>query len=431
MTWKNSQISNKFPTYRNSAFITTHSWLEGKRKDDNAEGLWRVHDSIYDLSDFINKHPGGPDWLKLTKGTDITELFEAHHLTSTPERILEKYKVRDAKEPRNITLSLKEDGFYRTLKSRVIEKLKTIDCKKYSARSDLIHSSILALSYIFSMASAFYESKILGIIAGLFITWTVIIAHNYFHRKDNWRMYTFNLSLMNYKDWRVSHVLSHHMFPNSYHDLELSAYEPIFCWVPNPFIKNFTQRYISWIYFPFVYTVITILEYIKRTVYSIAKGVNLIEPNDALSLTVPLAMYVVNSSAPLKVLQLWLIILLSASFTFALIGLHAAHHLPENLHEGDAMRDNRDWGLYQMDTIIDRRDLKGSQFLVLTHFGDHTLHHLFPTLDHGILPHLYPILYQTIEDFEGQLRECSWLHHIIGQFKQLARITPNPLPPKN
>lgn len=47
--------------------ILFHSWLDGRREDDNAEGLWRIHDSLYDFSDFIQRHPGGPDWLKLTK----------------------------------------------------------------------------------------------------------------------------------------------------------------------------------------------------------------------------------------------------------------------------------------------------------------------------------------------------------------------------
>lgn len=41
--------------------------MECKQKDDNAENLWRVHDTIYDLTEFINKHPGGADWIKITK----------------------------------------------------------------------------------------------------------------------------------------------------------------------------------------------------------------------------------------------------------------------------------------------------------------------------------------------------------------------------
>lgn len=42
-------------------------WLDGKRLDDNAEGLWRVHDKLYDLTNFVARHPGGPEWLQLTE----------------------------------------------------------------------------------------------------------------------------------------------------------------------------------------------------------------------------------------------------------------------------------------------------------------------------------------------------------------------------
>lgn len=38
-----------------------------RRNDDNAEGLWRVHDGLYDLTNFIELHPGGEDWIRLTK----------------------------------------------------------------------------------------------------------------------------------------------------------------------------------------------------------------------------------------------------------------------------------------------------------------------------------------------------------------------------
>lgn len=35
--------------------------------DDGAEGLWRVHDGIYDLTDFVERHPGGREWLEMTR----------------------------------------------------------------------------------------------------------------------------------------------------------------------------------------------------------------------------------------------------------------------------------------------------------------------------------------------------------------------------
>jgi hypothetical protein len=42
-------------------------WLKDKHKTDGAEGLWRIHDGLYDVSGFIKNHPGGPEWLEVTK----------------------------------------------------------------------------------------------------------------------------------------------------------------------------------------------------------------------------------------------------------------------------------------------------------------------------------------------------------------------------
>lgn len=89
-----------------------------------------------------------------------------------------------------------------------------------------------------------------------------------------------------------------------------------------------------------------------------------------------------------------------------------------------------DFGIFQMDAMIDRNDLKGNQFLVLTHFGDHALHHLFPTLDHGLLPQLNEIFLETCQEFEIELREKPWYQLIEGQFKQLARTKPKMLKDK-
>lgn len=40
--------------------------MQSRCVDDNAEGLWRIHNKLYDLTDFIDKHPGGSDWIKFT-----------------------------------------------------------------------------------------------------------------------------------------------------------------------------------------------------------------------------------------------------------------------------------------------------------------------------------------------------------------------------
>lgn len=84
-----------------------------------------------------------------------------------------------------------------------------------------------------------------------------------------------------------------------------------------------------------------------------------------------------------------------------------------------------DWGIYSIDTVMDRQELRCNTLLALANFGDHALHHLFPTLDHGILPELYDLLYETLEEFEAECQCYPWFFETIkGQFQQLSRVEP-------
>lgn len=90
-------------------------------------------------------------------------------------------------------------------------------------------------------------------------------------------------------------------------------------------------------------------------------------------------------------------------------------------------RDDLDWGIYTIDTVMDNTDLRKHHFLALTHFGHHAMHHLFPTIDHGVLHKLYPVLFKTMKEFDVELDAYPWYHLVYGQLKQLARIEPNRL----
>lgn len=79
---------------------------------------------------------------------------------------------------------------------------------------------------------------------------------------------------------------------------------------------------------------------------------------------------------------------------------------------------------------MERRELRGNAFLALTNFGDHSLHHLFPTLDHGLLGQLYDILFETLAEFEAEIQCYSWFETIKGQFLQLSRVKSMTLNPQ-
>lgn len=60
-------IVNNYPTHRDRILNGCWRWLDGRQCDDGAEGLWRVHNKLYDLQKFTAIHPGGKEWLIRTK----------------------------------------------------------------------------------------------------------------------------------------------------------------------------------------------------------------------------------------------------------------------------------------------------------------------------------------------------------------------------
>lgn len=209
-----SSLGIKYPSHRDEPLKTGLRWLKGKRADDGAEGLWRIHDKLYDLNEFIQKHPGGAEWIELTQvlqpssfytceiidfqGTDITEAFETHHLTSIPEKLLQNLFIRRAKTPRNSPFTFKEGGFYKTMKRNIAKKLADVP-KAPAERSKKIADFLLTTYIVLALMAAFWRSFTCGMLSGIFLSLTAIAAHNFFHQKDNFRMYYFNFTLLEYK----------------------------------------------------------------------------------------------------------------------------------------------------------------------------------------------------------------------------------------
>lgn len=63
-------------------------------------------------------------------------------------------------------------------------------------------------------------------------------------------------------------------------------------------------------------------------------------------------------------------------------------------------------------------------FVGLVTFGDHTLHHLFSSLDHSLMPLLQDVFEDTCKKHDMDMSPKPVLSIIRGQFQQLVRITP-------
>lgn len=142
--------------------------------------------------------------------------------------------------------------------------------------------------------------------------------------------------------------------------------------------------------------------------------------DDLLPLALPSSMFLLGKTNIWIAIKMWLFIIFLCSLMYGFLSVNAGHHHTQVFHEGDDLK-SLDYGIYQLSATIDRNDVKSSLFLTLTHFGHHTLHHFFPTLDHAVLPQLEETFLSTCLEFEVELREYPWWKLIVGQFQQLGR----------
>ncbi|KAJ8733394.1 hypothetical protein PYW08_001692 [Mythimna loreyi] len=421
----------KYPSLRDEGFKDPIQWLEGKAMDDGAEGLWRIRDGLYDFDDFQDKHPGGAEWLELSKGTDITEAFECHHLNPVVEKMIEKYYIRNAKSKRNSPFTFEEDGFYKTLKRDVREVMKTIPKSERKIADHIIDglfTTVLISSAISCWASNDWVVMVSYLVASLALSLTTIASHSYIHMKTNWRMYLFNLILISYRDFRVSHVLSHHLYTNTLMDVEISAFEPIVFW--NPRKKPF-YAYFAFLIEIFFYPFIGIISFLKRHVSLFVRTdfySRHYRWHDSIAFLLPLFMYIVSGTTFFHAVYMWLWIVCTTSLITFAIGTSAAHHHPDIFKDGDQLKNTTvDWGMHELEAVMDRTDINSSLFTSMTFFGDHALHHLFPTLDNVTLRHFYPVFLKRCEQFRANFRLTSSLDLFIGQLRMAVKENPNVL----
>jgi fatty acid desaturase len=145
--------------------------------------------------------------------------------------------------------------------------------------------------------------------------------------------------------------------------------------------------------------------------------------DDLVPFFLPAVMIVLGNCNIFEVFKMWTFMILTSSLIHGFVGLNAGHHEENIFHDGDDLK-SVDFGVYQLSATAERLEIKNSPFLTLIGYGNHVLHHLFPSLDHAILPQLNEILLHTCLEFECDLKEYPWWKLVIGQFNQLSRTEP-------
>ena len=258
-----------YPSGRDAKVKFQTQWMQSKAKDDGLESnrLWRIHDSLYDLTEYMAHHPGGREWLELTAGTDVTEAFESAHVDiRKARRVLAKYLVGEARQPRNSRFTFAPDGFYATLRDRILPIWKKCEGGKPTYGILLFQDLLLGLFLVLFGLTAYSGSMAMAGLAGVVLGTVTALSHNFFHKKTTWRTYIWDLSMLSSRDWRISHHLSHHLYTGTLSDFEVSAWEPLVSYLPwkdKPFIHKYLSPFYS---VGFLYFIVGFESFFKKLI---------------------------------------------------------------------------------------------------------------------------------------------------------------------
>ncbi|EEZ98523.1 cytochrome b5 [Tribolium castaneum] len=72
---------------------TQYSFADVKKHNDNQSTWIVIHNNVYDVTEFLNEHPGGEEVLLEQAGKDGSEAFEDVGHSSDARELMQKYKI--------------------------------------------------------------------------------------------------------------------------------------------------------------------------------------------------------------------------------------------------------------------------------------------------------------------------------------------------
>ena len=86
---------------------------------------------------------------------------------------------------------------------------------------------VLVIFIISLLSTSIMESYLMALLTGLLLHIIYGLGHNYLHQNTPYK-YLFDLTFSSHYHWLISHCISHHNYPNTKIDLEISLMEPYF-----------------------------------------------------------------------------------------------------------------------------------------------------------------------------------------------------------
>lgn len=431
-----------------------------------------MYNKVYDITKFIDKHPGG-DIVRLCAGRDGTDLMESYHPTTSQTKALHwlnEYYVGDLVLPSTdksaaagaaaaaaaastgaslppgtvVANSMPDDRFFRTVRERVEKKLREVGWGRHFyetlALTEVVVTVVLYFitSFLVSQQQSYWWAVAAGILTGRL----GFIMHMGNHRamSSNPKINTVVESIMDLiggssRIWSYEHAVAHHLTPNQlWTDNDCSIAEPYLRFHP-----NIPWKPIHRIQAPatiIAMTIGTAKWYISDIFHLIAGRVGsqsfAVSRADWIQLGFfksfwfafhILLPYFYTGSWKFAFLSALLLMAVSAHY---LENIFIVNHIQDNLVPDPTLH----WAAQQ--TMGSADWASGSHFWNFFSGGlnHQVVHHLFPSISHYCYPIIAPIVAQTCKEFGLPYHTYdSFPHAWIEMVKYLHRLGQPPSSP--
>ena len=386
---------------------------------------WQIDGKFYDLTNFLDKHPGGKQILLLCKNRfeDHTYAIEAHHTNfKLIRKMLAKYEIKD--ETPNLfktdNMGIKhyypkfcdDNSFYSVLRTKVNSYLNNNGGPGPSLLCLNVFFVIFLFFCLFYFMTAYLGKWYFALILGFFSSLLGGYGHNWVHQpnKKLFAYLSLNLSGFSCEVWFREHLLQHHMYTNTPQDNHFYGTEPFIVTDPTKkrsFLQNLSPLILCLVLIPG-----TLVNYITTWLMIIFKKEDFYFSN----LIFLVEMMTIIYSNGLKE-GLILIIIWTGSQSIWYFNIALWNHNTEHTLNLKNRNESKDFGEFQLNTSSDiGTDLTFLQSWKYLWLNFHTVHHLFPHIDFSHHPNIQKIIIETAREFNIKY------HHIDSFFQSYLEM---------
>lgn len=209
----------------------TYTWQD-VAKHNTAEDCWvSLNGKVYNITNWMDSHPGGKEILQLVAGRDISIAFDCYHpFTNKAREVLPKFEIGTVVD-HEFPPYPKDSGFYKTLRERVnayFEKNK-IDHKNMTPglirMAIVMPIALLANYFAFGPLNfPFFARVVFAILFGICQALPLLhVMHDcshaaFGHKQAGW-MFWGRLFMDFYvgcsmTSWHNQHTIGHHIYTN-------------------------------------------------------------------------------------------------------------------------------------------------------------------------------------------------------------------------